>query len=305
MKYAIIGTGAIGGFYGGMLAKAGKDVHFLFHSDYKEVCQNGLLIDSEVFGQIRLPHVQAYQNTQEMPVCDVIFICLKTVNNKTLLPQLLPPLLSPNSIIVLIQNGLGMEEDVSKLFPKIQIAGGLAFVGSNKIGPGHIHHLEHGDLNLGSYNVQNMAQLEQVAQDLQTAGIKSFATADLPKLRWQKLIWNITFNGMTVVLNTSTDKIMRNKALRQLSLEIMLEVIAGARACGVALSDQLAPQMIEYTSKMLPYLPSMKLDYDHHRPLEIQYIYQNPVAAALSAGYKMTRVDMLTKQLEFITAQEG
>ena len=138
LKYAVIGTGAIGGYYGAKLAKAGKEVHFLFHRDYDFVCQNGLQVDS-CNGSFHLNKVNAYQSTKDMPKCDVIFVCLKSTNNH-LLPELLPPLLHKDSLVVLIQNGIGLESDVQKQFPHIQLAAGLAFICSAKTEPGHVNH---------------------------------------------------------------------------------------------------------------------------------------------------------------------
>ena len=91
IRYGIIGTGALGGFYGGMLAKARREVHFLFRSDYEHVRKNGLRIDS-VNGNFHLPEVNAYQNSQVMPLCDVILVCLKTTGNHHL-PELIKPIL--------------------------------------------------------------------------------------------------------------------------------------------------------------------------------------------------------------------
>ena len=93
MKYGVIGTGAIGGFYGGKLAKSGQEVHFLLHRDYNYVKSNGLQIDS-CDGSFHLDAVNAYHRTADMPVCDVVLVCLKTINNG-LLQELLPPLLGP------------------------------------------------------------------------------------------------------------------------------------------------------------------------------------------------------------------
>ncbi len=89
--YAIIGSGALGGFYGAKLQKAELEVHFLLHSDYQHVLENGLIIKSKD-GDFNLPQVNAYNNTNKMPKCDVIIIGLKTIQNH-LLAKLLPPLL--------------------------------------------------------------------------------------------------------------------------------------------------------------------------------------------------------------------
>lgn len=298
IRYGVIGTGALGGFYGGMLVKAGQEVHFLFRSDFEHVYHNGLQVDS-VQGDFHLPDVNAYHTTRQMPVCDVILVCLKTTGNQ-LLPDLIKPLLHPESIVVLLQNGLGLEEDLYAQLPGIQIAGGLAFICSNKVGPGHINHLDYGKLIIGSHNVSKSNVLEQIVHDFQQAEIHAELTADLRFSRWQKLVWNIPFNGMTVVLNTTTDRLMAGEYSRELSRELMLEVIHGANQCGVPLKESLAQQMIDMTIKMKPYAPSMKLDYDFRRPMEIETIYSRPIQTAHVAGFEMHKVSMLEKQLRFI-----
>ena len=126
MKYGVIGTGAIGGYYGARLAQSGQEVHFLLHRDYEYVCANGLQIDS-CNGSFHLGNPHVYQSTADMPPCDVVLVCLKSINNH-LLRQLLPPLLQPSTLVVLIQNGIGVEADVQNMFPDSQLAAGLAFI---------------------------------------------------------------------------------------------------------------------------------------------------------------------------------
>lgn len=302
LKYAVIGTGAIGGYYGGRLANSGKEVHFLFHSDYEYVKQHGLRVDS-VEGNFILPKVKAYNNTKDMPECDVVLVALKSTNNH-LLKELLPPLLHDKTLVVLIQNGLGLEEDLQKEFPSLYIAGGLAFICSNKIGEGHIAHLDYGKLNIGSYSCPDMHLLNMVISDFNASGIEA-QNVELENARWRKLVWNIPYNGMTVVLNTTTDRLMNNDNTRTLIKEMMLEVIRAANHSGLqqCIEESYADQMLEMTQRMTPYSPSMKLDFDSRRPLEIGYIYTRPVQVAEKTGYPMTRVAMLEKQLQFITSQ--
>jgi 2-dehydropantoate 2-reductase len=301
LSYGIVGTGALGGFYGGMLAKAGQEVHFLLRSDFDYVQKHGLRVDS-ILGDFHLPQVNAYKNQDDMPKCDVILVCLKTTGNHHL-PEILRSIVHEKSVVILLQNGLGLEEELSEQLPNAMFAGGLAFICSNKIGPGHIHHLDYGKLNIASYNVTENGVLEQVVSDFQETGIKADLLPDLKFARWQKLVWNIPFNGMTVVLNTTTDRIMANENTRELSKELMLEVIRGANACGVPLKESLAQQMIDMTLKMKPYAPSMKLDFDNRRPMEIEYIYSKPIEAARKAGFEMHKISMLEKQLRFIQSQ--
>ncbi|MFA5328740.1 MAG: putative 2-dehydropantoate 2-reductase [Prolixibacteraceae bacterium] len=298
LRYGVIGTGALGGFYGGKLANAGNDVHFLFRSDFRHVKQHGLRVDS-VSGDFHLQKMNIYNATSEMPVCDVVLVCLKTTANH-LLPDLINPLLHPRTVVVLIQNGLGLEEDLSGQMPGVAIAGGLAFICSNKIGPGHIQHLDFGKLVVGSFNVPENDILQKVVSDFKKTGVLSEFSDDLNRARWQKLVWNIPYNGLSVVLNTTTDRIMNNVHSRQLVKEMMLEVIRGANACGVSLNESLAQQMMSMTDKMKPYATSMKLDYDFRRPMEVEYIYSKPVEVAMLSGYRMHKIAMLEKQLRFI-----
>lgn len=300
MKYGVIGTGALGGYYGGRLANSGKDVHFLLHSDYDFVKRNGLRVDS-VNGDFTVNPVQAYQSTEDMPKCDVILVCLKTTNNR-LLDKLLPLILHDDSIVILIQNGFGIEEDLQSRFPNLQIAGGLAFICAHKIGPGHIQHLDEGRINIGAYKQTNKLKLLDIASDFDEAGVNA-DVVDLNKARWEKLVWNIPFNGLSVVMNTTTNELLNNKHTHQLIYDMMQEVILASNHCGADLLPKLADKMIEMTEKMVPYAPSMKLDFDNKRPLEIFSIYTKPIATALLNGIEMPKVSMLEKQLRYIEAK--
>lgn len=299
MTYTIIGTGAIGGYYGGCLMRAGRNVRFLLHTDYKYVKENGLQIDS-CDGSFHLSNVEAYDNTRNMPMSDVVLVCLKSTNNH-LLKQLLAPIVNDQTIVVLIQNGIGLEEDLQALFPTLPIVAGLAFICSGKIGPGHVSHQCYGQINLGNYSCKEEL-FRSLLTDMQTAGITA---ADVPyaEARWKKAVWNMPFNGMTVALNTSTDRLLKNPATRKLIYEQMMEVIGAAQALGVKGVDaSFADKMMTMTDEMVPYSPSMKLDYDFKRPMEIHYLYTKAIAEAARAGFSMPKLSMLEAELRFIQA---
>lgn len=299
IRYGVIGTGAIGGFYGGKLAQNGCDVDFLFRSDFSHVQENGLRVDS-VKGDFHLPQVSCYSSSQNMPVCDVVLVGLKTTNNHQL-PEMLRPIVHKNTLVILIQNGLGIEAELARKMPDMNIAGGMAFICSNKTGPGHISHLDLGRMEMGLYTAGGKELLQQCCADFEKAGIPAVVAENLELARWKKLIWNIPFNGLTVVLNTTTDRIMAQQATKDLAHELMLEVIEGAQSCGYKIDRALAGKMISMTEKMTPYAPSMKLDFDNKRPMEIQSIYTNPIQTALKAGFDMKKVAVLEQQLRFIS----
>lgn len=302
MRYAIIGTGAIGAYYGAKLAHAGNDVHFLLHSDYDYVKEHGLQVDS-CDGSFHLDAPQVYRSTADMPDADVVIVALKTTNNSRLLPELLTPLLHTDPTVLLIQNGIGVEADVQKMFPKTQLAAGLAFICSAKSEPGRVNHQCYGSINIGNYSCHDTAQLKRLIADFDAAGVKA-AEVDYHEARWKKAVWNMPFNGMTVALDAQTDKILANAATRQLIYDQMLEVIGAAQALGVkGLDSTFADKMIESTLQMTPYSPSMKLDYDFRRPMEIDYIYSHPIAEARAAGFDMPKLAMLEAELRFLDAK--
>ena len=304
-RYAILGTGALGGFYGARLCRAGADVHFLLHSDYEHVRRHGLVIDSKD-GDFVLPKVQTYSDVREMPRCDVAVVALKATQNH-LLPSLLPPVLADDGVVLLMQNGLGGEEDAARAVPGHVVLGGLCFLCSNKVGPGHIRHLDYGNVRFAEYAVDLAPAgisdpMRTIAQDFASAGIQVDLKEDLVLARWQKLVWNVPMSGLSVVLDTDTQALMADPHTRALAEDIMHEVVAGAEACGRHVHDSFVRKMIDMTLAMAPYRASMKIDFDEGKPMEVEAIYGNPLRAARSAGAAMPRIETLYRQLKFLGA---
>jgi 2-dehydropantoate 2-reductase len=302
MRYGIIGVGAIGGYYGCKLAYSGQEVHFLSHSDYEFVKERGMQVDS-CDGSFHLKQVNVYQYPKDMPKCDVVIVGLKTTNNH-LLSELLPPLLHEHTVVVLIQNGIGVEADVQQMFPDVQLIAGLAFICSAKTEPGRVNHQCYGSINLGNYSCKDERLFSAILNDFTNAGIQA-GSVPYEEARWKKAVWNMPFNGMTVALNTRTDLLLKQPATRQLIRDLMMEVIEAAHHLGVTgLDETFADKMIQMTDEMTPYSPSMKLDFDFHRPMEIYYLYTRPIQIAREAGFSMPKLEMLEAELRFLTEKE-
>lgn len=304
--YAIIGTGALGGYYGALLQRSGATVHFLLNSDYPEVLERGLIIESPD-GDFVLPQVNAYQNAAKMPSCDVVIVALKTTQNH-LLPQILPPVVKENGVVLVLQNGLGVEDEVAKIVGDDRVMGGLCFLCSNKVGPGHIRHLDYKEIKLGDYRPNYpilgiTPRLEKIAQDMEAAGIPIKRSEDLLLARWQKLVWNIPYNGLSVVLNARTDEMMQNPQIRQLVTALMEEVALGAKSSDRIITPDFIQLMLSHTDQMTPYRPSMKIDYDEKRPLEIETMFGNPLKFARSRGVELPKIGMLYQQLKFLSSR--
>ena len=302
-SYAIIGTGALGGFYGARLHRAGMAVHFLLRSDHEHVRRQGLRVESKD-GDFVLPKVNAYSRAEDIPGCDVVLVALKTTQNH-LLPALLPPVLKKDGVVLIIQNGLGMEDAVAQIVGPQRVMGGLSFLCSNKVGPGHIRHLDYGAVAFAEYSPEGKPRgitdrLRTIGGDFERAGIEVELIEDLILARWKKLVWNIPYSGLSVVLNATTDELMKNPATRELVVKLMREVVAGAAAVGRAIPDSFIEKMLGDTNKMPPYRTSMKIDYENRRPMEVESIFGNPVRAAKSAGMELPRIEMLYQQLKFL-----
>ena len=307
-RYAILGTGALGGFYGALLCRAGAEVHFLLHGDFEHVRDHGLHVDSKD-GDFVLPRVHAYRDVREMPRCDVVVVALKATQNH-LLPALLPPVVLDRGVVVLMQNGLGYEEEVASIVPGCEVLAGLCFLCSNKVGPGHIRHLDYGHVRLAKYAADGRpagvsASMRELAADLAAARISVDTHDDLLLARWQKLVWNVPMSGLSVVLDADTRALVTDPQTCSLAEAIMRDVVAGARACGREIRDDFVEKMLDMTRAMTPYQASMKLDYDHGKPMEVEAIYGNPVRAAKAAGGAMPLVEMLYQELRFLDGRRA
>ena len=301
--YAILGTGALGGFYGAKLQKSGLEVHYLLKSDYQQVRENGLIIESKD-GDFTLPQVNAYNNVEKMPQCDVVIVSLKTTQNQ-LLRDLLPPIVKDNGTVLVLQNGLDIEAEVAEIVSNVSIIGGLCFLCSNKVAPGHIHHLDYGQIALGeytsNYQLTGITQkMREVTADFENAGISIELLEDLLLGRWKKLVWNIPYNGLSVILDARTDELMADIHTRQLVENLMWEVAAGAKSTGRIIPESFIQTMLDYTVKMKPYRTSMKIDFDECRPLEIEAIFGNPFRKAEAAGVYLQQIRCLYQQLKFL-----
>ncbi|MFD3301517.1 putative 2-dehydropantoate 2-reductase [Aquipseudomonas alcaligenes] len=307
LRIGIIGTGAIGGFYGLMLAKAGHDVHFLLRSEYQAVVASGLRLNSAVHGQLHLQPVQAWGDPAEMPPCDWLLVGAKTTSNAQLAP-VITRLSRPGTRVVLLQNGLAVEEQLRPLLPdNLHLLGGLCFICTHRAAPGVIEHQALGAVNLGYHSGpagagESLAIVEEGAELFRSAGLESVAMADLQQARWQKLVWNVPYNGLSVLLGAGTTRLMANADSRALILELMREVVQGAAACGQVLPEGYPEKLLATTERMPDYLPSMYHDFQHKRPLELQAIYAAPLAAAAATGCELPKMRMLHQALRFLDA---
>jgi len=306
IRYCVIGAGALGGLYGGMLARAGREVHFLLNSDYDHARVHGWRVDS-VRGDFHLPaeSLHLHRDAKSLPPCDVTILGLKSTRND-LLAELLPAPTAGGGVVLCLQNGLHSEADSAAIVGQDRVLGGCCFLCSNKVGPGHIRHIDYGRILMGEFTPASQPpagitpRLKTIADDLRAAGIDANATGDLWAARWRKLMWNIPFNGLSVVLNASTRDLIDTPATESLAASIMREVYDAASACGRLLPADAIEATLEHTRDMVPYDSSMRLDFLAKRPMELSAIFAAPIAAAHAGGIRMPQVEALHQQLQFL-----
>lgn len=308
-RIGIIGTGAIGGFYGVMLARAGFDVHFLLRSEFEAVSAQGLQVNSAVHGALRVQPVQAYQAATDMPLCDWLLVGAKTTSNAALAP-LISQAAAPGAKVLLLQNGLGVEDALRPLLSdSLHLLGGLCFICAHRSAPGVVEHQSLGAVNVGYHSgpaldqAASQALVEEGVGLFRAAGLDSTAMPNLAVARWQKLVWNVPYNGLSVLLNASTRPLMANADSRALIYAIMQEVVQGAAACGHPLPPGYADKLLANTDRMPDYWPSMYHDAQLRRPLELTAIYAAPLAAAAAAGCTLPRIEALHQALAFIESR--
>ena len=236
---AIIGTGAVGGYCAVKLIESCFEVHCLCGSDYAQIKQNGLTLITQD-QKITVP-VNAYQNANEMPKCDIIIISLKSTNN-SILKEMLPNIMHEKSVVVILQNGIGIENEIAEYIAPEKIIGAMAILKVTKISPGVIKHFSFSDIEIAQYYSDQTKQgiteqVKNVSDIFKQIGFNSTAMPHLPTIRWKKLAANIAISGLSVVLNASTKELVQNPESYQLLCSLTREVIDSAKKCGANIPD--------------------------------------------------------------------
>lgn len=306
-SYTMVGMGGVGGYYGAKLIAAGHPVRFLVRSGIEEIRRHGLLLTSPD-GDIAVRDVAAYDRPDDVPPSDVVVIAVKSTDTEPV-TAMLARLVGPHTEAVLVlQNGLGVEAPVAAAVPDVPVLGGMCFLCSHHEGPGRIRHLDYGRVTVGRFTPDGRPggvtpEVAAVADDLAAAGLPTVRLDDLVTGRWRKLVWNVPYNGLSVVLDATTEELMTHPHTRALVETLMHEVLDGAAACGHPIEREFVQTMLEDTDRMAPYAPSMKLDHDAGRPLELDAIYQAPLDAARAAGAPMRAAEALHQQLRFLSGR--
>jgi 2-dehydropantoate 2-reductase len=305
---AVVGSGAIGLYYGGRLAAAGEDVRFLARSDYESLKAHGLTVES-AHGDFKLPQPQVYQNAAGIGPVDLVIVAWKATANPHL-GEVLPPLLHAETQVLTLQNGLGNCESIAEITGPQRVLGGQCFVCINRISPGMICHSAGGRVSLGEWRPGIPGRAEEIARRFKAAGIPTSAVTNLEQTQWEKLVWNIPFNGLSVAEGgVTTDTLLASSETENEIRALMAEVISAARSLGHELSDDLIDFNIERTRPMGPYRTSSMIDLVEGREVEVGPIWREPLRRALEAGVPMPHlsrlVERIAQRIQFVRTAAG
>src|SRR6266404_1721733 len=261
LRIGLVGSGAIGTYYGAKLAHAGSDVHFLMRGDLGEGLRNGIFVRGE--GEnFRVAPINWYNSTKEIGPCDLVIVAVKATSNSDLV-DLVPPLLHEQTMLLTLQNGLGNEEFLANHFGAERVLGGLCFIALNRSSRTDIERYAYGHIVLGEFDRPSQPRTHKVAAEFTRAAVTCTVVDDLALERWRKLIWNISLNGLSILGGgIDTAAIIGDEDLRRTTLGLMDEVIDAANKCGYALEHTAAKQQMERTETMGAYKPSTLLDFE-------------------------------------------
>jgi len=320
-RIAVVGCGALGSYYGAKLWKVGHDVVFLLRSDYQVVRSNGVLIESSE--ESFVAHPKPAKDPHEVGIADLILVALKTTANHRF-RELIMPLVGPNSVVLTLQNGLGSDDELARIFGPNRVMSGHCFVCLNRIAPGVIKHLAHGRIVIGEYSGPPTTRTWEIAEIFRSASIQCDVVENVQRAHWEKLMWNVPFNGLgvagivgyegfmsktldfapEVVLHPvlTTEDLLKHAGWREVIKGLMEELRTTAAAYDIQISEGFIDLMFELTSVMGPYKASTLLDFEKGLPMELDAIFLEPLRRAATL---QVSTPLLQRLCDVLVALDG
>lgn len=302
MNVAIIGSGAVGKTYGFLLDKAGNDVHFLLHSEYEFIKKEKQFIfrfnDSEMVQTLLNPNI--YCSHKKMPSPELIVIALKTTENH-LLAEILPSLARPESIVLIIQNGIGNEEYVHNILPNNPILCGITTIGAKINLPGNVLISHLGELRLAPFNPHQTNICEKIRKAFLASDKNSLQVeivADYKQIRWEKLLWNIPFNSLSTLCNRTVDILAKKKPYQIFIRQLMSEIIEIATSEQIFIPETRIESLLGQTAKLIEFFPSMHQDFVNSRPIERKFIVENALQIGLNNNLSLPLLTFISDGLK-------
>ena len=276
MQVAVIGAGAVGCYYGGLLLRAGHDVTFIGRPVHVDAINaNGLLLDLKTFkGHLA---AKAAIDTTSLTSPDLVLVCVKSADTEQA-GRALAGRLRPDTSVLSLQNGVDNVQRLSEVIGQAVIPA-VVYVGSEMAGPGHVRHHGGGDLAIGA-----SAASETLAQAFEAAGVHTTISDDIAVTLWSKLVINCAVNAMSAVADISYGPMLEVEGARDVVTRAVQEAIAVARANGVLLPDDLLANILNIPTMMPQQKSSTAQDLARGKPSEIDFLNGHVVRKGAELG---------------------
>lgn len=286
MKIAVMGSGGVGGFYGGRLANAGYDVSFIARGSHLAAMkEHGLAIENEPQGNIHVPQVRVEEDPAAIGVVDLVLIAVKMWDTEAA-AEAVRPMVGPNTAVLSLQNGVIKDDILRKAFGDAAVMGGVAYVATNISRPGVIR--QTGTMQrllLGEYDGRRSPRAEELHDALLRAGVKAEISDDIRRTLWEKYVFLVGLSATTTTMRTTIGPVRENAQTRAFLADVMKETVAVGRAHGVNLPEDYAEQRLAFVDTMaFDMTSSMHHDLNSGNPLEVAWLSGGVVQLGKVAG---------------------
>ena len=284
MRIAVVGSGGVGGYFGGRLAASGTDVTFLARGAHLDAMRaRGLRIDSPK-GNLHLPSVKAERDPAAVGPVDVVFFAVKLYDTESAL-SLLPPLIGPRTVVVGFQNGVETVGTLTRAVGAAHTAGGVSYVSAVIAEPGVIRHTAMDHLLFGMPDGSSSPQLESLLDACRPAGFQVTLSKDITVEIWTKFVRLSVFSGMTAVTRSPIGVIVNDPELLEMMKSAVRETLAVAHARGVAVSKTIDEDVaVAYRALPPQAKASMLEDLERGRRIELPWLSGAVVRLGREAG---------------------
>ncbi|HET6370583.1 MAG TPA: 2-dehydropantoate 2-reductase [Nitrospiria bacterium] len=270
MRILMVGAGAVGGYFGALLVRAGVDLTFLVHPETQEAIQGQGLKIKSTEGDFEV-RPKTVTNAQEAGPVDLIVLAVKCYDVDQALSDIKPALGEGTSVLTL-QNGVDTEERVQAEIGADRVIAGVAYITSRKEAPGVIEHFRRGKITLGEISGRKTDRLLAVYNLFVQSGIPTHLSDDIRQSKWEKLCWNATFNPLSVILNDTVGAVLDSPELLDVVRGGVREVMAVASVLGIKLSERVVEETITASEQFRDYHTSMYEDFNAGKETEIEYL---------------------------------
>lgn len=271
MKIYIIGTGGVGGYFGGKLARAGNDVTFVSRGDfYNAMKKNGLTVNT-VDDSFQVNPVQVIDSIDKITNPDLIIITVKTYDTEEVSNQL-KDIVMDKTIVLTFQNGIDNDQKIKKIISKENIYPGLAYVISSKGGNGVIN--QTGGLKrlvFGDRSGHNSSQLKEIYELFKNSDIDTILSEDIEADLWKKFIFINAFSGFTAMCRVNIGEIRSDDCVYNLYKRCVKETIAVAEKLNINIPNTIFEDVVKITDNTAPdSKSSLLVDIENSRKNEIE-----------------------------------